>query len=97
MKAEMWRELRNPPSELAARVMGDVRAWQRRPATAWLVGGQTAVLAVLLFVSAANLPGQMAETAESVRDWSVSVAMATLELSDRLGEFVGVRQIEEIL
>ncbi len=97
MKAEMWRELKDPPAELAARVMGDVRAWQRPPATGWLVGGQTAVLAVLLFVSAANLPGQMEETAESVRDWSVSVAMSTLELSDRIGEFVGVREIEEIL
>jgi len=97
MKAEAWRELRDPPPELAARVMGDVRAWQRPPAVAWLVGGQAVVLAALLFVSTASLPGEMVATAESVRDWSASVTTAMIELSDRVGEFVGVREIEEIL
>ncbi|MBI5685691.1 MAG: hypothetical protein HZC54_11480 [Verrucomicrobia bacterium] len=97
MRADALRELRNPPAELAARVMGDVRAWQRPPSVTWLVGGQTAVLAALLFASTASLPEQMVATTETVRDWSVSVAMATLELSDRVGEFVGVREIEEIL
>lgn len=97
MKAEVFRELRNPPSDLAARVMGDVRAWQRPPSIAWLVSGQTAVLAVLLFVSAPTLPEQMVATTETVRDWSASVAMSVVEMSDRFGELVGVRQLEGIL
>jgi hypothetical protein len=87
----------SPPSELAARVMGDVRAWQRPPAVGWLVGGQTAVLAALLFASTASLPEQMVATSETVRDVSASVMTAMIEMSDRVGEFVGVREIEEIL
>ena len=77
--------------------MGDVRAWRRPPAVAWLVGAQTTVLAALLFASAATLPEQMVATTETVRDWSSSVTATMLELSDRFGEMVGVRQIEEIL
>ncbi|MCX6909831.1 MAG: hypothetical protein NTY01_17565 [Verrucomicrobia bacterium] len=97
MKADAFRKLSNPSPELAARVMGDVRAWQRPPAVTWLVGGQTVVLAALLFVSTASLPGEMVATAESVRDWSSSVTTVMIELSDRVGELVGVREIEEIL
>ena len=97
MKAEAFRELRNPPAELAARVMGDVRAWQRPPSVAWLVSGQTAVLAALLFVNAASLPEQMVATTETVRDLSASVMTAMIEMSDRVGEFVGVQEIKEIL
>jgi len=97
MKAKVFRELKNPPPELAARVMGDVRAWRRPPSVAWLVSGQTAVLAALLFVSAASLPGEMMATTETVRDLSASVMTAMVELSDRVGKFVGAREIEEIL
>ena len=97
MKAKAFRELDNPPRELAARVMGDVRAWQRPPAVGWLVSGQTAVLAALLFASTASLPEQMVATTETVRDLSASVMTAMIEMSDRVGEFVGVREIEEIL
>ncbi|MFA6563505.1 MAG: hypothetical protein WCV00_16475 [Verrucomicrobiia bacterium] len=97
MKAKAFRELKNPPPELAARVMGDVRAWQRPPSVGWLVSGQTAVLAALLFVSAASLPEQMLATTETMRDWSESVTIAMVELSDRVGEFVGARELEEIL
>jgi hypothetical protein len=97
MKADAFRELNHPAPELAARVMGDVRAWQRPPSVTWLLSGQTAVLAALLFVNAAVLPEQLVATAETVRDWSESVTVAMVELSDRVGEFVGVRELEEIL
>jgi hypothetical protein len=97
MKAETLRELKVPPSELTARVMADVRAWRRPPAVAWLVGAQTAVLAALLFANSPTLPDQVATTTDAVRDWSKSVATAVMEMSDRFGEFVGLRQNEEIL
>ena len=97
MKADALRKLKSPPPELAARVMADVRGWRRPPAVAWLVGIQTAVLAALLFASATTLPEQVAATTDTVRGWSESVATAVLEMSDRFGEFVGLREIEEIL
>jgi hypothetical protein len=97
MKADAFRELKHPSPDLAARVMGDVRAWQRPPSVAWLVSGQTALLTALLFTSATSLPDQMLATSETVRDLSESVMTAMIEMSDRVGEFVGVQEIKEIL
>lgn len=97
MKAEAFRELKTPPPELAARVMGDVRAWRQPPSITWLVSGQTAVLAALLFVSAPTLPDQMAATTETVRDWSASLATEVVKMSDRFGELVGISELEKIL
>ena len=97
MKADALRKLKSPPPELAARVMADVHGWRRPPAVAWLVGAQTVVLAALLVAGSTTLPEQVAATTDTVRDWSASVATAVLEMSDRFGEFVGLREIEEIL
>lgn len=97
MKTEALRDLKSPPSELAVRVMADVRVWRRPPAVSWLVGVQTAVLAALLFASSATLPEQVATTRDAVRDWSTSVATAVMEMSDRFSEFVGLRENEAIL
>jgi hypothetical protein len=94
---QTFRQLRNPQPDLAVRVMGDVRAWQRPPTVGWLVSGQTALLAALLFASTASLPEQMVATTETVRDLSASVMTAMIEMSDRVGEFVGARELEEIL
>jgi hypothetical protein len=85
------RELERPPAELLARVMGDVRAHRRPPTVGWLVGAQTALLAALLVASApATLPTELAATVETVRDWSASLAQATLEFSADMDRLLGL-------
>ena len=90
MKLSSMRQLETPPPELAAMVMAGVREWRRPPQVRWLIGAQTALLAGLLMVSSATLPAQLTATAEVIQEWSVSLAQATLDLSENMDRFLGL-------
>ena len=90
MKPNLLRNLETPPPELAARVMSAARDWREPERGGWLVGSQTMVLAALLILSSATLPDQLVTTADTIVDWSQTLAQATLEMSDNMGRFLGL-------
>ena len=81
------RELETPPSEMAGRIMSEVRAW-RQPAWApvgWVISAQTVILAALVFANAETLPQRWDETVAVVQDVSAALVQATVDFSDKVG------------
>ncbi len=97
MKPNLLRNLETPPPELAAYVMNAAREWRAPERVGWLVGSQTMVLAALLVLSSATLPDQLATTADTILDWSQTLAQATLEVSDNMGRFLALDFEGELL
>ena len=97
MKLNPLVKLETPPPEVMVRVMGAAREWREPARIGWLISSQTMVLAALLLVSSATLPDQLATTADTIVDWSQTLAQATLEVSDNMGRFLGLELAGELL